>query len=218
MPAQCRAALDRLVPALLPSLPLAIGLLIPLIPLKALMAAVIIFFVIAMMDITQQTYAAILRATVASEEKAALAEHHARMARRDDLTGVSNRTAFHEQFGSASRSGAIRRQAALLWLDLDRFKEVNDSFGHLAGNALLVAIARRLNAQFGEKGIVARLGGDEFAVLCHVSEHDAVDRIGATILHLVRQPVPFSGHMLHTTTSIGVAIAPEDGGDADTRC
>ncbi|WP_254492076.1 hypothetical protein, partial [Salmonella enterica] len=75
------------------SLPLAIGLLIPLSPLKALMAAVILFFVIAMMDITQQTYAAILRATIASEEKAALAEHHARMARRDDLTGVSNRTA-----------------------------------------------------------------------------------------------------------------------------
>ena len=199
------------------SLPLAIGLLIPLSPLKALMAAVILFFVIAMMDITQQTYAAILRATVASEEKAALAEHHARMARRDDLTGVSNRTAFHEQFEQRLQGLAQSgEKLALLWLDLDRFKEVNDSFGHLAGNALLVAIARRLNAQFGEKGIVARLGGDEFAVLCHVSQNDVVDQIGATILHLVRQPVPFSGHMLHTTTSIGVAIAPEDGGDADT--
>lgn len=199
------------------SLPLAIGLLIPLSPLKALMAAVILFFVIAMMDITQQTYAAILRATIASEEKAALAEHHARMARRDDLTGVSNRTAFHEQFEQRLQGMAQSGDTlALLWLDLDRFKEVNDSFGHLAGNALLVAIAQRLNAQFGGKGIVARLGGDEFAVLCHLSQDEIVEQIGATILYLVQQPVPFSGHILHTTTSIGVAIAPEDGQDADT--
>ncbi|MGO7251910.1 diguanylate cyclase domain-containing protein, partial [Rhizobium brockwellii] len=78
-----------------------------------------------------------------------------------------------------------------------------------------VAIAQRLNAQFGGKGIVARLGGDEFAVLCHLSQYEVVEQIGATILHLVQQPVPFSGHILHTTTSIGVAIAPDDGQDAD---
>ena len=199
------------------SLPLAVGLLIPLEPLKALMAAVILFFVVAMMDITQQTYAAILRATVASEEKTALAEHHAQMARRDDLTGVANRTAFREQFEQRlQRLSASGQKLALLWLDLDRFKEVNDSFGHLAGNALLIAVAGRLTEQFGDRGIVARLGGDEFAVLCHVAQHETADRIGAAILDLVREPVAYNGHILHTTTSIGVAIAPADGRDADT--
>ncbi|WP_322966366.1 putative bifunctional diguanylate cyclase/phosphodiesterase [Sphingomonas fuzhouensis] len=199
------------------SLPLALGLLIPMEPLKALMAAVILLFVVAMMDITQQTYTAILRATVASEEKAALADHHAQMARRDDLTGVSNRTAFREYFEERLHSlSASGDKLALLWLDLDRFKEVNDSFGHLAGNALLVAIARRLTERFGGSGIVARLGGDEFAVLCHIPHRAATDRIGETISDLVRQPVPFNGHILHTTTSIGVAIAPDDGDDADT--
>ena len=199
------------------SLPLALGLLMPLEPLKALMAAVILLFVVAMMDITQQTYAAILRATVASQEKAALAEHHARMARRDDLTGVANRTAFREHFEERLRTLSTNgEKLALLWLDLDRFKEVNDSFGHLAGNALLVQIARRLNAHFGEAGLVARLGGDEFAVLCHISHAEAAGGIGATILDLVREPVAFSGHVLRTSASIGVAIAPEDGGDADT--
>lgn len=199
------------------SLPLAVGLLIPMEPLKALMAAVILFFVVAMMDITQQTYAAILRATVASEEKTALAEHHAQMARRDDLTGVANRTAFREQFEQRLRRlSASGQRLALLWLDLDRFKEVNDSFGHLAGNALLSAIAGRLTERFGSSGIVARLGGDEFAVLCHVAHHETADQIGATILDLVREPVSFSGHILRTTASIGVAIAPGDGTDADT--
>ncbi|MDQ1157385.1 diguanylate cyclase (GGDEF)-like protein [Sphingomonas sp. SORGH_AS 950] len=199
------------------SLPLALGLLIPLHPLKALMAAVILLFVIAMLDITQQTYAVILRATVASEEKAALAEHHARMARRDDLTGVANRTAFREHFeerlGGLSASGG---KLALLWLDLDRFKEVNDSFGHLAGNELLVAVARRLDARFGDSGIVARLGGDEFAVLCHIAQTETAESIGTTILDLVRQPVPFGGHRLRSSASIGAAVAPDDGRDADT--
>ncbi|CAM3340267.1 MULTISPECIES: putative bifunctional diguanylate cyclase/phosphodiesterase [Sphingomonas] len=199
------------------SLPLAVGLLIPVEPLKALMALVIVLFVVAMMDITQQTYGAILRATIASEETAALAEHHAEMARRDDLTGVSNRTAFREHFEERLQGlAASGDRLALLWLDLDRFKEVNDSFGHLAGNALLVAVARRLNERFRGKGLVARLGGDEFAVLCHVSHHETAGRIGTAILDLVRQPVSFSGHMLHITPSIGVAIAPDDGNDADT--
>ncbi|MCT8001554.1 EAL domain-containing protein [Sphingomonas sanguinis] len=199
------------------SLPLSIGLLIPLEPLKALLALVILLFVVAMMDITQQTYAEILRATVASEEKAALAEHHAQMARRDDLTGVSNRTAFREHFEERLRSlSGSGDKLALLWLDLDRFKEVNDSFGHLAGNALLVAVARRLTAQFGQAGLVARLGGDEFAVLCHISHADAAEGIGKTVLDLVRHPVAFSGNMLRTSASIGMAIAPDDGDDADT--
>ena len=199
------------------SLPLAFGLLLPLDPLKALLAAVILFFVLAMSDITQQTYAAILRATIASDEKAALAEHHARMARRDDLTGVANRTAFREHFEERLRlRAASEKKLALLWLDLDRFKEVNDSFGHLAGNALLVSVARRLEAVLGDHGIVARLGGDEFAVICCIADAQAAGRIGTAILDSVRQSVRFNGHDLRTTASIGIAIAPDNGGDADT--
>ncbi|MGE7204550.1 putative bifunctional diguanylate cyclase/phosphodiesterase [Sphingomonas sp. NPDC019816] len=199
------------------SLPLAAGLLFPFDPLKALLAAVILFFVLAMSDITQQTYAAILRATIASDEKAALAEHNARMARRDDLTGVSNRTAFREHFEERLGSYSTQQgRLALLWLDLDRFKEVNDFFGHLAGNALLMAVAERLNERFGQQGIVARLGGDEFAVLCRVPHDQAASRIGDTILELVRRPAAFNGHDLRTTASIGIAIAPDDGTDADT--
>ncbi len=80
------------------SLPLVAGLLWSLMPLKALLAGVILLFIVAMMDITLQTYGVILKATVGAIEKAALAEHHAAIARRDDLTGVANRTAFREGF------------------------------------------------------------------------------------------------------------------------
>ncbi|MCC2977055.1 EAL domain-containing protein [Sphingomonas sp. PL-96] len=199
------------------SLPLAAGLLIAGEPLKAVLAVVILLFVVAMMDITLQTYAAILRATLASNEKAALAEHNAAMARRDDLTGVANRTAFREQFEARLRDLAANNgKLALQWLDLDHFKEVNDSFGHLAGNALLAAVAQRLKDQFDDGSVVARLGGDEFAIVCAIGHRQDAVAIGDTILELVKQPVSYDGHTLRTSASVGVAIAPENGGDADT--
>jgi diguanylate cyclase (GGDEF)-like protein len=199
------------------SLPLAAGLLIAGEPLKAFLAVVILLFVVAMMDITLQTHAAILRATLASNEKAALAEHNAAMARRDDLTGVANRTAFREQFEERLRELAARDgKLALQWLDLDRFKEVNDSFGHLAGNALLAAVAQRLKDEFDDGSVVARLGGDEFAIVCAIGHKQDAVAIGNTILELVKQPVAYDGHTLRTSASVGVAIAPENGGDADT--
>ncbi|MBY9064729.1 EAL domain-containing protein [Sphingomonas yunnanensis] len=199
------------------SLPLVVGLLIALDPLKAVLAAVILLFVVAMMEITLQTYEAILRAVVVSHEKAALAEHHAAMARRDDLTGLANRTAFREQF--EARLAAMEASGgalALLWLDLDRFKEVNDTFGHLAGNALLIAVAERLRRTFTGSGTVARLGGDEFAIVCALDHPDEAVAIGRRLLGVVGEPAQCDGHQLRSSVSVGVAVAPRDGADADT--
>jgi len=199
------------------SLPLVVGLLIAFDPLKAVLAAVILLFVVAMMEITLQTYEAILRAVVVSHEKAALAEHHAEMARRDDLTGLANRTAFREQF--EARLAAVEANGgslALLWLDLDRFKEVNDSFGHLAGNALLVVVAERLRRTFTDCGTVARLGGDEFAIVCALDHPDEAVAIGQRLLEVVGEPAQCDGHQLRSSVSVGVAVAPRDGTDADT--
>ena len=199
------------------SLPLTVGLVVSMQPLKMALAAVIVLFVVAMMDITLQTYGVILKATLVSREKAALAEHHAAVARRDDLTGVANRTAFREQF--ESRLQALShgdRRLAIFWIDLDRFKEINDSFGHLAGNALLAGVAQRLDSEFGATGIVARLGGDEFAVICDViSQTEAVAK-GERIIALVEQPVHHDGRALCVGASLGIAVAPSDGIDADT--
>ena len=201
----------------LASLPLSVGLVASAEPLKVMLAAVIVLFVVAMIEITLQTYDVILTATVASREKAALADHHAAVARRDDLTGVANRTAFRERFEEQLR--ALRGSdhwLAIHWLDLDRFKEINDSFGHLAGNALLTAVASRLNGAFGATGIVARLGGDEFAVVCMVEQQADALTIGCRIIDLVERPVHHDGRKLHVSASIGIAIAPIHGPDADT--
>ncbi len=199
------------------SLPLAVGLIVSFDLLKIVLAVVIILFVVAMMDITLQTYSVILKATLASREKAALAEHHAAIARRDDLTGVANRTAFRERFEARLRAlDGGSQWLAIHWIDLDRFKEINDSFGHLAGNALLVCIAGRLDEAFGSAGIVARLGGDEFAVVCEIEHREAANSIGHRIIELVERPVDHDGRLLRVGASLGIAIAPADGADADT--
>lgn len=199
------------------SLPLVAGLIVSVDPLKIVLAGAIVLFVLAMMDITLQTYGVILKATVVSREKAALAEHHAAIARRDDLTGVANRTAFRERFEDRLKALHGGSQwLAIHWIDLDRFKEINDSFGHLAGNALLLRIARRLDDTFGGSGIVARLGGDEFAVVCEIDDKTAATSIGQKIIDLVEQPVPDDGRLLRVSASLGIAIAPADGTDADT--
>jgi diguanylate cyclase (GGDEF)-like protein len=201
----------------LAALPLALGLLLSADPLKATLAVVILLFVVAMMDITLQTYEMILKATVAAEEQAKLAESNAELARRDDLTGVANRTAFLEQFErQLSDAEGKGRFLSIHWLDLDRFKEVNDSFGHLAGNALLVGVASRLKAEFDDKGIVARLGGDEFAIVRVVDVDTDATTVAQRVLDLVSQPVEFRGRSLHVSASVGVAVAPFDGADADT--
>jgi diguanylate cyclase (GGDEF)-like protein len=200
----------------LASLPLVAGLLLAVQPLKAVLALVIVMFVVAMMDITLQTYGAILKATIVSHEKAALAEHHAAAARRDDLTGLSNRTAFREQFEERLDGGTAAGRLALYWLDLDRFKEINDTFGHLAGNALLAAVAGRLREHFGADSIVARLGGDEFAIVRPVADRDEAAATGVAILDAVRVPIAHDGHGLRASASIGVAVSPENGRDAET--
>ncbi len=210
----------------LASLPLAAGLFLSGEPLNAMLAVVIILFVLAMIDITLQTYEAILGATIAASEKTALAEHHAAFARRDDLTGVANRTAFREWFERRlHRLESTGELLSIHWIDLDRFKEINDSLGHLAGNVLLTEVAQRLQTAFVTDGgtigvagdaIVARLGGDEFAVVCAIGARDDARTIADHILDLVAQPVAYAGRRLTVGASLGVAIAPIDGGDADT--
>ena len=130
----------------------------------------------------------------------------------DDLTGLPNRTHFIDSLGrSLARSRRSEDFAfAVLFLDLDRFKIVNDSLGHLAGDRLLVAVARRLEACIRPRDIVARLGGDEFTVLVDGIHHarDAL-RIARRIQKEVQKPVDVDGQEVFTTASIGLALSSE---------
>ena len=142
-------------------------------------------------------------------------EYHAH---HDALTGLPNRILLNDRI-SSELAHARRQQtnAALLFLDLDRFKIINDSLGHAIGDQLLRVIARRLDNCVREEDTVARLGGDEFMVLLpRISGSADAGRIAKKIIECLVDPISCNGHELHITTSIGISIFPYDGTDAET--
>ena len=151
-----------------------------------------------------------------SERKAA-EQRIAYMARHDALTGLPNRTVFHEHL--EQRLAEVRRgrgQAALLCLDLDRFKPINDTLGHPAGDDLLCQIAARLRATVREGDVVVRLGGDEFAIIVsHLDHAHEASKLAQRVIDAVGQPLDLGGVLVTVGISIGIAIAPTNGGAPD---
>jgi diguanylate cyclase (GGDEF)-like protein/PAS domain S-box-containing protein len=146
-----------------------------------------------------------------TERKAAEAEI-LHLARTDPLTGLANRATFFErlqQAFAASRRGAA--SFALLSLDIDRFKDVNDTLGHPAGDQLLTTVAERLEASVRESDIVARLGGDEFAILQYgLADTADAGALAIKIRSALAMPMTLSGNELHLTASIGISIYAEE--------
>ena len=147
-----------------------------------------------------------------SERKAS--EHRiAYMARHDALTGLPNRTVFHEHL--EQRLAEVRRgrgRTALLCLDLDRFKPINDTLGHPAGDELLCQIAQRLRAVARDGEIVVRLGGDEFAIIVsHLDHAHEASTLAQRVIDAVGQPLDLGGVLVTVGVSVGIALAPANG-------
>jgi diguanylate cyclase (GGDEF)-like protein len=152
-----------------------------------------------------------------ADEKTRADERIEYLASHDSLTGLPNREMFNELLRHAIESaGRHRRQFAVLFIDLDRFKIINDSLGHDAGDFLLVEIANRLRHTLRSSDVVARLGGDEFVVILEEAAEPDVERIARNLLSVLGQPLQLSGHECHTTASIGIAMYPSDGNDVQT--
>jgi diguanylate cyclase (GGDEF)-like protein len=147
-----------------------------------------------------------------SEAKVAFMAHH------DLLTGLANRTFFMEKLEEAGARLRRRGEAfTVFMLDLDRFKDVNDSLGHPAGDALLKETAQRLHSSLRETDVLARLGGDEFAILQggERDQRDAAIMLAARIIEVIARPFELDGRKVIVGTSIGIALAPQDGVDPD---
>ncbi len=136
----------------------------------------------------------------------------------DVLTDLPNRLLFRDRIGVAlAHAKRHRTAAAVMFLDLDQFKIVNDSLGHTVGDGLLRAVAARLVASVRAHDTVARMGGDEFTILLSdVGDSGSAAVVAQKILESVSHPVVVDGHELFVTTSIGIALFPEDGTDAET--
>ena len=138
----------------------------------------------------------------------------AHMAHHDALTDLPNRAAFTEHLATTlDRAAAENQSFAVLCIDLDRFKEVNDVFGHVTGDGLLKAVAKRLEAAC-EGAFLTRLGGDEFTVIVDGPQPATSEALGNRLLAAVAEDIEVEGHQLRIGLSIGVAIFPGDGRDA----
>ncbi|MDO6387351.1 EAL domain-containing protein [Uliginosibacterium sp. 31-12] len=159
-------------------------------------------FVAVFSDITERK---------ANEARIAFLAHH------DPLTALPNRTLFQDRLEQALvRAERLGSVAALLFLDLDRFKTINDSLGHLAGDRLLQAVAERLQHCVRDTDTICRQGGDEFIiVLPEVADAEVPARIAEKILRRLAEPFEVDGHVLGTSFSIGIAVFPDDGRQAD---
>jgi diguanylate cyclase (GGDEF)-like protein len=132
-------------------------------------------------------------------------------ARHDALTGLPGRTLFEAIAAEAVRTPRADGVSCVLMLDLDRFKEVNDTLGHHAGDDLLVQFSSRMSALLEHGDVLARLAGDEFAILCHRRDHDAAVEFARTCARVGSQPVTLDGLEIVVTVSVGVAkITPLD--------
>jgi diguanylate cyclase (GGDEF)-like protein/PAS domain S-box-containing protein len=140
------------------------------------------------------------------------------MATHDALTGLPNRVMFNDRLTlELAHAQRNRQKLAVMLLDLDHFKNVNDTLGHSVGDQLLQVVGERLTSLLRKSDTVARMGGDEFMLLFpEMAQMEDAARIAQKMLEAFRKPFVFEGHELHITTSIGIALCPDNGEDIDT--
>jgi diguanylate cyclase (GGDEF)-like protein len=147
-------------------------------------------------------------------------EHNRHLALHDDLTGLPNRRLFQDRLANAlERARRSDAHAALLVIDLDRFKQVNDSLGHHVGDLLLQRVGAILAGRIRRSDTVARTGGDEFSVILEepISRADA-ERVSRSLLRLLKEPLRLGDHTVRVGASVGIAVFPEDASDMETLC
>ncbi|GAA4772177.1 putative bifunctional diguanylate cyclase/phosphodiesterase [Novosphingobium ginsenosidimutans] len=145
-------------------------------------------------------------------------EKIAHMARFDTLTSLPNRMMVTEALGEALRYAAQwRTRCAFMMIDLDRFKAVNDTLGHLVGDQLLARVSERLKSIMTDNELCGRLGGDEFAIVIRdASDPRRLEKVAATVIQLLSQPYEVDHHTLYIGASVGSAIGPRDGNTVET--
>ncbi|MBI5330018.1 MAG: EAL domain-containing protein [Betaproteobacteria bacterium] len=142
-------------------------------------------------------------------------EHLLHIATHDSLTGLPNRNLLHDRVEQAiGFADRMRKEVAILFIDIDRFKNINDSLGHAAGDTLIVTLAHRLRESVRMTDTVARVGGDEFVVvLTDLQNKNDIGQVLNNLIAAINLPAPVGGHELTVSASIGVSVYPQDGRD-----
>lgn len=197
-------------------LPTALGLLMKGGFSYYVLSAALVLVMLSLAEVSASTNRVVVKALRGEQEKFRLALKYERLARYDSLTGVENRMAMQMRLSDLfDKNRRANDAVAVLWMDLDRFKEINDSIGHIVGDHLLCAVAEKLSDALDGRGHVARFGGDEFILICPGVGRAGAQAVAADVLDYFRHSFDIAGHTLSVTASIGIAVAPQDGRDVD---
>ena len=179
------------------------------------LAANMVLLLPAMASITMNLFRELRSSIREAERNAELADKMRILARTDVVTGLCNRAGLNHELVERFMALPDGQMAALFWIDLDRFKEVNDLLGHATGDRLLAEIATRLREACPPDTVIARFGGDEFVVYCEVNTRQDAERIASEVHAEIMRPVRIDGNRMEVRASLGVAVLPDDGDDAD---
>ncbi|MDP3674742.1 MAG: EAL domain-containing protein [Novosphingobium sp.] len=180
------------------------------------MAASMVLLLPAMVSIIMITFRVLRDSVASAETNARLAEKMQLLARTDVVTGLYNRAGLDHHLVERLMRLQGDRKFALFWLDLDRFKEVNDTLGHPVGDRVLSEVASRLRKQCPPDATIARFGGDEFIIACETGTRGELEILADSLLQAITRPIRIDGDRLQIHSSMGIAMMPDDGNDIDS--
>ncbi|QKG71903.1 putative bifunctional diguanylate cyclase/phosphodiesterase [Erythrobacter mangrovi] len=170
----------------------------------------------AMIVVTLSLFRVLRESIEAAEQSARLATKMELVALTDPITGLANRAGLDRRLPEILEAAREKTQVAVFWIDLDRFKDVNDYRGHQAGDHVLREIGSRLRGLIDGRGIAARFAGDEFVVASPVNNHRSASALANAILSAITRPIRIDGDRIDMEGSIGIALLPDDGLTAST--
>ncbi|MDC8755442.1 EAL domain-containing protein [Erythrobacter sp. sf7] len=180
------------------------------------LGATIVLLIPAMASITMNLFQVLRHSIASAENNAELAARMQVLAHTDVVTGLANRTGLNHAASEAIAGLGADDRLALIWIDLDRFKEVNDLLGHPVGDQVLCEVAKRIAEVCSDQAIVSRFGGDEFVIVTPIMTRKDAEHVASEIHAQMMRPFLIDGDRLEVRVSVGVAILPEDGDDTDT--
>jgi diguanylate cyclase (GGDEF)-like protein len=179
------------------------------------LSGTMVFVIFGVMSITFNVFRTLREQIIAADASAQMADRMRELARTDVVTGLTNRAGLNNDAVEMLMRLPDTKKLAMFWVDLDRFKEINDTLGHPVGDKVLAEVGNRLRAVAPEGATIARFGGDEFIVVVEVAERGESERLARSLVEEISRPARVDGHRIDTAASMGVALLPDDGPDID---
>ncbi len=180
------------------------------------LAVNLVFLILGMISITLNVFHVLREQILAADTSAKMADQMRDQARTDVVTGLLNRAGLNHELVEQLMRLPASSKLALFWLDLDRFKEVNDTLGHAIGDGVLAEVARRLADIAPDDATISRFGGDEFIAACVVEDRGECEQLASAIIGDLSRPFRIDGNRIGCGASMGVALLPDDGPDIET--